>query len=327
MDAIVVDNDMDFVEDISDRLLVNLVKDEPSPGEHRLRWDGDGANGQTSCVEVRGGVTLMLTDVQTTDSWQFDLLHQPTGLELAFIRSCGVRIANEDGADIGLGSHTFGALQIKEPTLLRCYSDGAHEQGVRLMIEPDELVRMTGYEHLPTDLVRVLMSPESMAVTARRMSPRMLDIVGEVTRCQMTGAMRRLYLESKALELVALAMDALSAPDAPALLELDNTTIERLEHARSLLVEQMSAPPALRELARQCGTNERKLKEGFKARFGTTVFGFVRQQRMNRAHELLAKRTRSVTEVAQLVGYANPSKFAAAFRREFGVSPSAVAPA
>ena len=31
-----------------------------------------------------------------------------------------------------------------------------------------------------------------------------------------------------------------------------------------------------------------------------------------------------VTEVAQRVGYSNPSKFAAAFRRRFGMSPSAL---
>jgi AraC-like DNA-binding protein len=31
-----------------------------------------------------------------------------------------------------------------------------------------------------------------------------------------------------------------------------------------------------------------------------------------------------VTEVAQRVGYENPSKFAAAFRRQFGLSPSSL---
>lgn len=325
MEAIVVDNGLDFVEDISGRLLVNVLKDQPSPGEQRLRWDGCGAQGQASCVEVRAGIKLMLTDVQGTQPWEFDMLHQPTGLELGFIRSCGVHIVDESGQALGFGSGTFGVFQIKEPTLLRCCSAGAREQGVRLMLEPEELIAMMGYDQLPAEVLQVLASPQPKLATSRRMTATMFDIVDELTGCQMSGGMRRLYLESKSLELIALAMDALSANEVPVQAEMDSSTVEQLEHARTLLLAEMSEPPSLKELARRCGTNERKLKEGFKARFGTTVFAFVRHQRMTRAHELLAARSRSVTEVAQLVGYANPSKFAAAFRREFGFPPSAVA--
>jgi AraC-like DNA-binding protein len=45
---------------------------------------------------------------------------------------------------------------------------------------------------------------------------------------------------------------------------------------------------------------------------------------MEEARRLLLERHLNVTEVAQRVGYVNPSKFAAAFRRQFGMSPSAL---
>ncbi|WP_437947622.1 helix-turn-helix domain-containing protein [Sorangium sp. So ce296] len=38
----------------------------------------------------------------------------------------------------------------------------------------------------------------------------------------------------------------------------------------------------------------------------------------------MRQRACNVTEVAQRVGYENPSKFAAAFRKRFGVPPSTV---
>ncbi len=66
------------------------------------------------------------------------------------------------------------------------------------------------------------------------------------------------------------------------------------------------------------------MKGGFRAHFGTSVFAYLRKARMELAQELLRKRHLNVTEVAFRVGYSNPSKFAAAFRREFGVSPSTI---
>jgi AraC-like DNA-binding protein len=57
--------------------------------------------------------------------------------------------------------------------------------------------------------------------------------------------------------------------------------------------------------------------------FGTTVFGYLRARRMERARALLEAGKATVLEAAALVGYSNPSNFAAAFRREFGVNPKA----
>jgi AraC-like DNA-binding protein len=100
--------------------------------------------------------------------------------------------------------------------------------------------------------------------------------------------------------------------------------IGRLERARRILVSRMTAPPRLPELARLAGLNEAKLKAGFRARFGETVYGHLRRLRLEEAHRLLRQERYDVTEVALRVGYANPSKFAAAFKALFGVSPSQV---
>jgi AraC-like DNA-binding protein len=100
--------------------------------------------------------------------------------------------------------------------------------------------------------------------------------------------------------------------------------VERLERVRRHLVERLEEPPTLAALARMAGWNETKLKGGFRALFGTSVFAYVRQARMEEARRLLLARRLNVTEVAQRVGYENPSKFAAAFRKQFGLPPSAL---
>lgn len=70
------------------------------------------------------------------------------------------------------------------------------------------------------------------------------------------------------------------------------------------------------------GLNPRKLKEGFRQVFDTTVFGYLHQYRMQIAQNLLQQKQK-VAVVAATVGYASPTSFSAAFQRQFGVKPKA----
>ena len=55
--------------------------------------------------------------------------------------------------------------------------------------------------------------------------------------------------------------------------------------------------------------------------FGTTVFGYVRQLRMEKARFLLETSDMTVTEIALAVGYTSLGHFAGAFKRSFGLVP------
>jgi AraC-like DNA-binding protein len=77
------------------------------------------------------------------------------------------------------------------------------------------------------------------------------------------------------------------------------------------------------ELARIVGINDCKLKAGFRQVFGTTVFGYLHDCRMERSRQLLEAGEMSVTEAARAVGFVSRGHFAAAFKRRFGVNPSA----
>lgn len=138
-----------------------------------------------------------------------------------------------------------------------------------------------------------------------------------------SGAARTLFLESCALGLLANQIDKATQREAPAAAGVSPTLRRRLATARDYLDTHFTNPPTIRALARIAGTNEFSLKRGFRAVFGVTVFGYVRQRRMESAMALL-RAGRSVSETAQLAGYACPRSFALAFRRHFGALPSAV---
>ena len=131
-----------------------------------------------------------------------------------------------------------------------------------------------------------------------------------------------LLVESMTLEFLARVCESSmlsgSAKPEPCDREEDE---DALAAAASYLEQHLDEDHSIAALSRKFALNEFKLKRGFKERFGNTVFGFLRQRRMDRARQLLASRRCSVLEAANAVGYTNPSHFARAFRECFGVNP------
>jgi AraC family transcriptional regulator, transcriptional activator of the genes for pyochelin and ferripyochelin receptors len=165
-------------------------------------------------------------------------------------------------------------------------------------------------------------------------TPAIQIALQQLLHCPYHSFTKQLYLESKSLELTALALEQLvegiADPDptlCPAsslhpasMLRPDD--VERLYHAREILQRNLENPPSLVTLARQVGLNDYKLKSGFRQVFNTTVFGYLRDYRLEQARQLLAERQLSVTEVCNMVGYSSLSAFNAAFRKKFGCNPS-----
>ena len=55
--------------------------------------------------------------------------------------------------------------------------------------------------------------------------------------------------------------------------------------------------------------------------YGDTIHKYMQNYRMGFAAKELAKSTKSVAEIAALVGYDNQSKFSGAFKKKYGMTP------
>jgi AraC-like DNA-binding protein len=151
-------------------------------------------------------------------------------------------------------------------------------------------------------------------------------VLQQILQCPFQGVTKRMYLESKASELMALLVEqeiALHQDKKKTryshLLKPDD--VDRIYYASDILLQRLDDPPSLIELARQVELNDCTLKRGFHQVFGTTAFGYLHQHRLEQARQLLEERRLNVSEIAQAVGFANRSYFAAAFRKKFGVTP------
>ena len=94
------------------------------------------------------------------------------------------------------------------------------------------------------------------------------------------------------------------------------------EDAIAIVEREYAADLALDDIARRVASSRRQLQRAY-AEIGNTTFReHLTAVRMDRAAELLARRSVTVREVAHRVGYRQPAQFAKAFRRHHGVAPS-----
>ncbi|GAB6042885.1 response regulator transcription factor [Endothiovibrio diazotrophicus] len=93
------------------------------------------------------------------------------------------------------------------------------------------------------------------------------------------------------------------------------------EAALAILREELAAPPTLVALAHRVGTNERRLTEAFRHRFGVPVFAFLREERFRQACAWLVESDLAVGEIAIQLGYSSAAAFSAGFRERYGISP------
>jgi AraC family transcriptional regulator len=97
----------------------------------------------------------------------------------------------------------------------------------------------------------------------------------------------------------------------------------KLQQLTAWMRAHLAEPFALDQLAAQAGLSKFHFHRLFKSATGIAPAHFFNQLRMDEARRLLRESPQSIVAIALELGFANPSHFAQAFRREAGLTPSA----
>lgn len=95
-----------------------------------------------------------------------------------------------------------------------------------------------------------------------------------------------------------------------------------LQAAIRFIGQNLETLPSLADIAMKVGTHEKRLSGIFRARLGTTVFGYIREARLLRGQELLLAGAMSMQDIAEHIGFKSAANFATAFRERFAMTPS-----
>jgi len=101
----------------------------------------------------------------------------------------------------------------------------------------------------------------------------------------------------------------------------DENFVAQLNQIKEILIENIAAPPSMKELAEENDLTEYKVKEGFKKYFGKTISQFILDTKLEMGKEKLDLKVKQVQEIAYDLGYENPSHFIEAFKKKYGITP------
>ncbi|MCK0135296.1 AraC family transcriptional regulator [Arenibacter sp. S6351L] len=104
--------------------------------------------------------------------------------------------------------------------------------------------------------------------------------------------------------------------------KLSYEDIRKIREGRDMILNNLQMDlPNLKDLAHQLGTNEFKLKYGFKELYGTTVFKYLVQERLRKAKTLVQYTQLNFKSIAKMVGFKSAPHFTRAFKEQFEHSP------
>jgi AraC family transcriptional activator of pyochelin receptor len=137
------------------------------------------------------------------------------------------------------------------------------------------------------------------------------------------GVLEQLHMLSRSIDLLVSVLDRASVMEGARFVSKKGDR-DRLFAARDFVDARLTDPPGLRDVAVHVGLNEYKLKRGFRELFGTTVFAYLSERRLELEKKILLHTDKTAAVVAFELGYATPQHFSVAFTKRFGVSPKSV---
>jgi len=297
----------------------------------QLRTGGPRSQLVQEAVQVTEGALLFASDSSAAGSWTHKQLVSDSDWVHFQFRLSGGGEEKVCNTSVNTPDKSCTVVRYPQDSIVERLTHSAESYRVAcLLVSPKALTRLIGAPatDLPEGTLWIARDePLELQATILPLSSAMRLAVNDILSCRYSGHARRTYMRGKSLELLSSVihdLDSRSGEREQSGLVLSPLDFGKLDRARRIMLQEMECSMTLAELARRVGLNRTKLALGFKDVYGVSVQAFWRDEKLNRARELLQSADARITDVALSVGYSELSSFTRAFIRKFGEVPRAI---
>jgi AraC-like DNA-binding protein len=339
-------NDPGFAQGEADGMVKRMSRNGA-----RFFFGAYGGSGVADVVRFAGGIEINVNNFVLPTLRRRSYLADEPLIMLRASLSCDVTFAVHGMAPMVFNRPELTLICL--PSGVRLTSDGqpgVRQQGVNGIFRPTAFAEVYGLrpDELPPAVREAVDGSRPFGrIVSLPLHHRVASLIADTIDTPLEGEMRALQYAGRLSELVAYTMDAVhhalpagataaeraqrppqrppqqqpqqQPPRPPQLLRWRDADLAQLALER--LARDYRQPPLFAALATELGTNPNKLQAVFKGAFGITMASYCLERRMREAQQLLLEAKLSVAEIAERVGYAHQSNFAAAFSDHLGMSP------
>lgn len=321
------DSDLHLIENIPENY---AIKDhvEDSLTEYDGKTNGNNTSGIFRNLKI-DGISIDIIDKRHKSPIKMDVKQDTEHLEICFELEGHKHYAPKDGNYLNTlnGRYSFFYFKNLDGELTFYPEEGKHKC-VEIELSIPFLKRLLNNDlSILGDFGEKIQKRENAVfINNATISLQMRYILKQIIDPpqKLSGVLRKVSTESHIIDLILLVV--LQAKERSQKIAknsiLSQDDINKIYKAREIIIEKIDAPCSLLELARLSGINDFKLKKGFKEIFGTTVFKYLFDERMERSKSLILEGKLTISEITFMIGYKNPAHFSAAFKRKFGYLPS-----
>lgn len=279
-------------------------------------------------IEIRSGFDIWITDCMFSKNTRMSCCESPEVLIFGFFLSgCYQTPLESRKSEFLFSGEQQYMVSVYEPLGIGRVKTGIPLRQISIIIKPEILFPYFEYDMslLPAGLHKSCSNrSNTLFHHANFITSAMRRAILQILNCPFQGMPRKLFMESRALELIAYQLEQIAEQKSSSTADVINinpTDLKQTELARNLLVSSLEHPPSLSELVKAAGMSHPKLNRCFRQMYDMTVFQYLRNERLHQAGNLLERQKLTVTETAFAVGYDSVSHFSHAYKKHFGNSP------
>ncbi|CAH8283077.1 helix-turn-helix protein [Mariniflexile fucanivorans] len=151
-----------------------------------------------------------------------------------------------------------------------------------------------------------------------------LESVEEYYKLNATGMLRSLLIESIVIRILGYQLEEYTGHLNSKFL----SNISQKDQSKILLTihfieDNISKKMSLKKLAEMSGMSDKQFQRYFKKNFNKSPIQFITDLKLDKSRELLLNSDFNIAEIADNLGFANPSYFAKIFKRKYHLTPKA----
>lgn len=294
----------------------------PTPGCSVCRIVSDEGSTDLTLYDVFPGICLIYNDVHIPHC--SIAIDHPVGNIIEIEHCREGRIECRDGDNYFYLAQGDISIRKKYGTGRELEFPLSHYHGLAILVDLEKVPKCLGclledVDVEPAQLIQKFQLNERHHVALRQL-PNIEHIFSELYT--VPESVRKGYQKVKVLEILLFLSSLEPKQDELRQQRFSRKQVKLAKDVAAFLAEHQNDQLTIEELARQFDTSPTQLKSSFRGVYGISVQAYQREQKMRAAARLLLTTNLSVQEISGQFGYANSSKFSAAFQRVIGMTPN-----